>query len=69
MHWAWLASPHFFKLKVEETSMLALCIIFMVKLAEVPGLICYLLNIFCFGNSFQKCVLQLLCFRPPSFRG
>jgi len=35
-------------------------------LAEVPsGLICNLLNIICFVNSFQKCVLQLLGFQVP----
>jgi len=31
----------------------------------LPGLICNLLNIFCFSNSFQKCALQLLGFQAP----
>jgi len=34
----------------------------------LPRLICDLRNIFCFVNSFQKCVLQLLEFKPPRAR-
>jgi len=35
----------------------------------LPGLICNLLNIFCFENSFQKCVLQLLEFQAHQAKG
>jgi len=36
-----------------------------LRYPALPRLICNLLNIFCFSNSFQKCVLQLLGLQAP----
>jgi len=37
---------------------MAFLLTYQLRYPVRPGLICYLLNIFCFVNSFQKCVLQ-----------